>query len=352
MAEDEAGIEILRLTPRVPNTYTFDTLNNVKPVIEHWHGGTSNNTIMHFNKAETKNFNPKYQGDRNSTKNFRDYGPVLRKRYYRRASMNRLPSSILWRVPSLDDYITLAEFIALSYSGLPYYTYYNDMTDNDVGRILKSCRQVDHPLGGSCITSTHPRWNEDHHNVYGYFNNQFNVLPGGIRKSSISEVGVYNAIYENKGSRAFFWTSNYTHHEGFLDRGRIRVGFRVDTSGIFIDGTNEGSYYFIPSSGCSIRLVRDANESDPPSFSMTRPDDYKGNDGKIYNTIRFGDQVWMDTNLRETLLGNKKQIPLVTDTVNWAKAEYPARCFYLNNSSSDPLYGTLYNHYSIVESYN
>lgn len=57
-----------------------------------------------------------------------------------------------WRVPSAGDW-----------DGLLFYLIdnYDEINSDNVGDFLKSCRQVDSPLGGDCNTTIHPRWNKD-----------------------------------------------------------------------------------------------------------------------------------------------------------------------------------------------
>jgi uncharacterized protein (TIGR02145 family) len=68
------------------------------------------------------------------------------------------------------------------------------------GNQLKSCRQVDSPLGGDCNTSEHPRW-DSHETHYGTDDYGFSALPGGTRE-------IPNSIYEHIGVYAIWWTSN------------------------------------------------------------------------------------------------------------------------------------------------
>ncbi len=100
-----------------------------------------------------------------------------------------------WRVGTADDYDELIMYVA-------YWGGDKDVDpDKDesvAGNYLKSCRQVNSPLGGDCDTEEHPRWeaNTDH---YGTDEFGFNGLPSGTR----DENGNYTGIGEN----AYFWTS-------------------------------------------------------------------------------------------------------------------------------------------------
>ncbi len=85
-----------------------------------------------------------------------------------------------WHVPTDNEWSTLTNFIG--------------GTNSPHGNELKSCRQVNSPLGGVCNTSEDPRWNA--FIEYGTDNYWFSGLPGGYRDSegnflSLREVGVW-----------------------------------------------------------------------------------------------------------------------------------------------------------------
>jgi len=70
-----------------------------------------------------------------------------------------------WMVPTRDDFISLM-------SNIGAYNIYN----------LRSCRQVNSPLGGECTTSEHPYWASD--TFYGTDDLGFSLLPGGHKYST------------------------------------------------------------------------------------------------------------------------------------------------------------------------
>ncbi|MBK9292325.1 MAG: fibrobacter succinogenes major paralogous domain-containing protein [Bacteroidetes bacterium] len=92
-----------------------------------------------------------------------------------------------WHVPTNDDWTTLLTFV-------------RDAT-TQAGNRLKSCRQVNSPLGGECNTSTHPRW-ESHATHYGTDDHGYSALPGGHR----NEQGNFFVL----GMDAYFWSSSET----------------------------------------------------------------------------------------------------------------------------------------------
>ncbi len=87
-----------------------------------------------------------------------------------------------WYVPSTNEWNILINLISGGASGAGYH--------------LKSCRQVNSPLGGDCNTQEHPRWNENI--FYGTDAFGFSALPGGGYLESNAPIG----------SRGCWWTSS------------------------------------------------------------------------------------------------------------------------------------------------
>ncbi len=122
-----------------------------------------------------------------------------------------------WHVPDYFEWCTLTSFIGGS---LP-----------PNGNKLKSCRQVNSPLGGYCNTTNHPRWNQNNM-AWGTDDYGFSGLPGGYRSS----VGSFDHL----GDWGFWWSSTwfssyeawyrslYYGSGGFYDYfDEWRVGFSV-----------------------------------------------------------------------------------------------------------------------------
>ncbi len=99
-------------------------------------------------------------------------------------SRNLCPSG--WRVATDTDWTTLSNFIADN----------TDFGGSTVGMALKSCRQVNSPLGGDCATTIHPRWEASE--VYGTDNFKF-AAPGGGNRSS-------DGSFHGLGSYSNWWT--------------------------------------------------------------------------------------------------------------------------------------------------
>ncbi|MCK4677880.1 MAG: fibrobacter succinogenes major paralogous domain-containing protein [Bacteroidales bacterium] len=89
-----------------------------------------------------------------------------------------------WHVPEHDEWTILTDFIGGT--GSPH------------GNKLKSCRQVNSPLGGECNTSDHPRWDPDNTH-YGTDDYGFSGLPGGYRD--------YDGTFYDVGRFGNWWSS-------------------------------------------------------------------------------------------------------------------------------------------------
>ncbi len=88
-----------------------------------------------------------------------------------------------WHIPNNDEWQVLTDFIS------------DGGSVN--GNKLKSCRQINSPLGENCSTTEHPRWDE--HNIqYGTDNFNFSGLPGSYRGQN----GLFNYI----GAFALWWS--------------------------------------------------------------------------------------------------------------------------------------------------
>lgn len=95
-----------------------------------------------------------------------------------------------WRIPDNDD---LWELYHYAMDNL------EEVELSDVGNVLKSCRQVNSPLGGACDTDEHPRWNS-HSTHYGTDDLGFSATPGGVRNE--------NGGYFFMGRSGYFWTAD------------------------------------------------------------------------------------------------------------------------------------------------
>jgi uncharacterized protein (TIGR02145 family) len=85
------------------------------------------------------------------------------------------------------------------------------------------------------------------------------------------------------------------------------------------------------------------------TFDVTVYRTMTGNDGRVYRTVKIGDQWWMAENLRETKYRNGNEIPEVTDNAAWTALSTGARCAYDNSSSNADTYGYLYNWFAAAD---
>ncbi len=122
-----------------------------------------------------------------------------------------------WRVPSAEDW-----------DGLLFYLIdnYDEINNDNAGDFLKSCRQVDSPLGGDCNTILHPRWNKDGVNYFWeeweqmFPDNEFPNRPdiefesaplAGTDEFGFSALpaGQYSSFGFGIGYICNYWTSGY-----------------------------------------------------------------------------------------------------------------------------------------------
>ena len=130
-----------------------------------------------------------------------------------------------WRVPTDKDWDQLTEYV-IHNSG---------STADDVGYLLKSCRQVGSTLGGNCSTDIHPRWDSDDE-FYGADVFGFSALPGGMRYSNGEFIGL--------GGVGIWWSSTALGDENAWHRSLY------NSSSIFDKGAD------IRQMGLSVRCIK------------------------------------------------------------------------------------------------
>jgi uncharacterized protein (TIGR02145 family) len=122
-----------------------------------------------------------------------------------------------WRLPTHDELREMVDYITENYE---------EINSNNAGNYLKSCRQVNSQLGGSCNTENHPRWDSDS-NHYGNDFFGFKALPAGYR--SATSVGAGKFLHF--GRQAHFWTSTDAAYGGYpyvLILSRSNGGAEID----------------------------------------------------------------------------------------------------------------------------
>jgi uncharacterized protein (TIGR02145 family) len=131
-----------------------------------------------------------------------------------------------WHVPGHDEFTQLEQFICnqLGYSDCSTRFPFNNTTigwrGTNEGDALKSCRQVNSPLGGECNTNEHPRWDADATH-FGEDNYSFSALPGGYRFGNggfgyIGSNGIWWMATEQEATNA--WYRRMLSMYGWVDR--------------------------------------------------------------------------------------------------------------------------------------
>lgn len=162
-----------------------------------------------------------------------------------------------WHVPSDEEWTQLVDYVVSQ--GYP-----NDHNDpNGAGNALKSCRQVNSPLGGDCNTSEHPRWDEHnmHHGLDAF---GFIVFPGGYRYT--------DGYFYTLGYDGIFWSSMETSSTSAW--GRDMYGSLGD---VYHDDSNKGN-------GFSVRCLKDDLALNLPPTQPANPIPEDGATNQSINT--------------------------------------------------------------------
>jgi|GEM_PF-854969 len=158
-----------------------------------------------------------------------------------------------WHVPTHDEWNILTDFITGGTS--------------TGGNQLKSCRQVNSPLGGDCATDEHPRW-EAHHQNYGIDKYGFSALPGGMRGSS--------GLFSDMGLRGRWWAAT--------EVGEVDAYYRF----IFYDVPNVGVHHGDMRNAYSVRCVRDKPAAPRiPDVSTATPADITATTAMVGGFIEY-----------------------------------------------------------------
>jgi len=130
-----------------------------------------------------------------------------------------------WRVPTDAEWTQLIDYVVAQ--GYP-----NSGVVGGAGSALKSCRQVNSPMGGDCATSTHPRWNS-HSSHYGTDVFGFSTLPGGYRydtNGNFYDVGGFGNWWSSTelgATGAWGWYVGYYYEHMEHGGSSKRLGFSV-----------------------------------------------------------------------------------------------------------------------------
>jgi uncharacterized protein (TIGR02145 family) len=119
-----------------------------------------------------------------------------------------------------------------------------------------------------------------------------------------------NGEFEVLRDSTFFWSSVL---DSFQSAWSFQCSAISDEMNIIVSWTKHGF---------SLRCIKD----DSTDLSTVT-----GNDGKVYPTVKIGDQVWMSVNSKETKYQNGDTIPEVTGNTEWAALTTGALCAYDND---------------------
>jgi uncharacterized protein (TIGR02145 family) len=130
-----------------------------------------------------------------------------------------------WHVPSYAEWSQLIDYVVAQ--GFPNEPNHPKST----GNALKSCRQVNSPLGGSCNTSENPAWNENttHHGFDAF---GFSGFPGGVRdtKGAFYAIGYYSGWWSSSWGSPWFAFS----HRASYSLGDIEINYNLMAMGFSV----------------------------------------------------------------------------------------------------------------------
>jgi uncharacterized protein (TIGR02145 family) len=121
-------------------------------------------------------------------------------------------------------------------------------------------------------------------------------------------------------------------------------------TGIFsssITGLTPGTTYYIRA-----YATNSAGTSYGNVVTLTTTIQVNDVDDNTYNTVKIGDQLWFQENLKVVHFRNGDAIPNVIDLSAWSNLTSGAYCNYDNNASNGNIFGRLYNAYATVDNRN
>ena len=126
-----------------------------------------------------------------------------------------------WHLPSDSEWTQLIDYLNDEHD------IENSYSVESAANALKSCRQVDSPLGGECATSQHPRW-DSQSTHFGTDQFEFSALPGGGRTATgnfnyIGERGYWRSATQYRDNTAAMTMLMYSS-SGFFDTSAIWWG--------------------------------------------------------------------------------------------------------------------------------
>ena len=187
-----------------------------------------------------------------------------------------------WHVPSFDELVTLRSTLDPSGGG----------GTNVAGDMMREVG-VTHWLSPNANATNSVGWNGLGSGIR-YANGSFTQILQTEYYATTSTMSAPNSAYSLGGDIGYSYSR-----------------FRTDPYTIWVKTI-----------GRSVRLICD---------SQIDPLFYTGNDGKNYGTVKIGNQIWLSSNLSETLYRDKSPIPNVVPDASWSVLTTGAWCFYNNN---------------------
>jgi len=223
-------------------------------------------------------FDPAYVGSKNSLLNFRNYANIIPLGYGRLYnayaalnSNNIAPNG--WHVPSDAEFETLVNY-----------------------------------LGGYSVSGGHLK---ESGSIHWANNDLVSDNSSGftdIGPGSRLRTGVFNGL----SISSTYYASDALTKDTFLSHGA--------------GGHNSYRYTGATANcGFSVRCIKD---------DSTNTGNVADIEGRIYNTVKIGTQVWMASNLKTTKYRNGVAIPIVTDATAWSKLTTDACCSYNNDNNN------------------
>jgi len=110
--------------------------------------------------------------------------------------------------------------------------------------------------------------------------------------------------------------------------------YSTQISGLIIGSTYFVRTYATNASGTAYSNTRTITTALPPVVDI---------DGNYYDTVHIGDQIWFKQNLKTTRYKNGGNIPYVLGNSDWQNLTTGAWSYYTHNTSTNAVYGKLYN---------
>jgi len=169
------------------------------------------------------------------------------------------------------------------------------------------------------------------------FKTMVDYIGGNNSSDKLRETGTVYWIAENGATNEYRFNARGTSNRvdtGTFNTGGIRYSFVVWTSTSYdtydayvlnVNYVQEIIHHYnvvnYKKGGNSIRLIKDDDTLA----------NYVGNDGKSYQTVKIGNQVWLAENLAETKYRDGSFISIVEDNTVWAGLTTGAMCAYNND---------------------